>query len=147
MAGQRLAYKADGTCVNGVGGSSVGDTADGILQPTRLSQLAYQFAASVINRVHRLAIMRFLRQHTSGPEFQVCCQYPVPGLQKRPVQVTAVNHPQSPLNSGFCLAIKAWYARSKSLVAMQMACACASASMASSSAMFHSWCSIFLVIP
>src|SRR5207249_3115330 len=54
---------------------------------------------------------------------------------------------QLPSKRGFCFAAKALYARVKSSVSMQIAWACASASIAWSMLMFHSWCSIVLVMP
>src|SRR5215467_8024798 len=100
-------------------------------QPAVAAELRHQVARCGID----IAVIG--RQMAPTPCVNRLGQDAVPVLEERPAEKAFVRH-QLPSKTGFSLAMKARYARSKSLVCMQIACACASASIACSRLMDHS---------
>src|SRR5206468_114295 len=112
----------------------------GVHQPAVTAELRHQIARC------RIDIAVVGRQMGPTPCVNLLGEEAVPVLEERPAEKALVRH-QLPSKTGFSLATKARYARSKSLVCMQIACACASASIACSRLIDHSWLSCVLVMP
>src|SRR5215472_3086921 len=107
VARQGLAKQTYGARIDRFARTAVSGAADGIAQPTSFAKPANQHPALFIDFGLR-RMCRFSRVQVGlRPLLNVGSQGSMSRLEEGPVEMIADQHPQSPLNTCFCLATKA----------------------------------------
>src|SRR5579863_8420954 len=147
MVGERFPHQANRACIEILERPAV-LAPHAVARQAGGTQVRDEFAATGVDRVAAF-VARMSGKMGSRPGIRLAGERAVSRIEERQqqepfVKLRACAH--RPMNSGLPRAAKAWKARLKSSVCMQIACACASASRHWSRLMLHSWLSMFLVM-